>query len=147
MRQGASADKLQILPRVGFARSKQGPINRGHGAQYFYRPPPAGDTNEPRVVPYKTKDIVCGSIRQKPSSSRLYHKNLTTINWIIYTEAWPSSTLYALLTRRNGSTSPRFLSGCSFSAARRHARLRKHVGQRIGSLWNWPVPLLPDYYW
>lgn len=77
----------------------------------------------------------------------LYHKKLTTINWIIYTEAWPSSTLYALLTRRNGSTSPRFLSGCSFSAARRHARLRKHVGQRIGSLWNWHVPLLPDYYW
>ena len=31
-----------ILPLVGFARSKRGPINRGHGAQYFYRPPPAG---------------------------------------------------------------------------------------------------------
>ena len=38
------ADKLQlkaatILPLVGLARSKQDPINRGHGAQYLYRPP------------------------------------------------------------------------------------------------------------
>ncbi len=46
-RQGASADKLQlkaatILPLVELARSKQDPINRGHGAQYLYRPPPAG---------------------------------------------------------------------------------------------------------
>ncbi len=42
-----SADKLQlkaatILPLVGLARSKQDPINRGHGAQYLYRPSPAG---------------------------------------------------------------------------------------------------------
>ena len=41
------ADKLQVkaakfLPLVGLARSKQDPINRGHGAQYLYRPPPAG---------------------------------------------------------------------------------------------------------
>ena len=41
------ADKLQlkaaiILPLVGLARSKQDPVNRGHGAQYLYRPPPAG---------------------------------------------------------------------------------------------------------
>ncbi len=28
---------------VGLARSKQDPINRGQGAQYLYRPPPAGD--------------------------------------------------------------------------------------------------------
>ncbi|EIE22539.1 hypothetical protein COCSUDRAFT_33311 [Coccomyxa subellipsoidea C-169] len=46
-RQGASADKLHvkaatILPLVGLARSKQDPIIRGHGAQYLYRPPPAG---------------------------------------------------------------------------------------------------------
>jgi hypothetical protein len=39
------ADKLQVkaatfLPFVGLARSKQDPINRGHGAQYIYRPPP-----------------------------------------------------------------------------------------------------------
>ena len=39
------ADKLQlkaaiILPLVGLARSNQDPINRGHGAQYLYRPPP-----------------------------------------------------------------------------------------------------------
>ena len=38
------ADKLQVeaakcLPLVGLARSKQDPINRGHGAQYLYRPP------------------------------------------------------------------------------------------------------------
>ena len=44
------ADKLQlkaaaILPLVGLARSKQDPINRGHGAQYLYRPPPAGATD------------------------------------------------------------------------------------------------------
>ena len=46
-RQGASADKLHVkaakfLPLVGLARSKQDPINRGHGAQNLYRPPPAG---------------------------------------------------------------------------------------------------------
>ena len=45
--QGASADKLHVkaakfLPLVGLARSKQDPINRGHGAQYLYRRPPAG---------------------------------------------------------------------------------------------------------
>ena len=39
-RQGASADKLRVkaakfLPLVGLARSKQDPINRGHGAQYL----------------------------------------------------------------------------------------------------------------
>ncbi len=39
-RQGASADKLHVkaarfLPLVGLARSKQDPINRGHGAQYL----------------------------------------------------------------------------------------------------------------
>ncbi len=41
------ADCLQlkaatILPLVRLARSKQDPINRGHGAQYLYRPLPAG---------------------------------------------------------------------------------------------------------
>ncbi len=41
------ADELQlkaatILPLVGLARSKQDPVTRGHGAQYLYRPPPAG---------------------------------------------------------------------------------------------------------
>ncbi len=44
------ADKLQskaatIIPLVGLARSKQDPINRGHGAQYLYRPPPALNSN------------------------------------------------------------------------------------------------------
>ena len=43
---GRPADKLQVkaakfLPLVGLARSKHDPINRGHGAQYLYRPPPA----------------------------------------------------------------------------------------------------------
>ena len=43
------AEKLQlkaatILPLVELARSKQNPINRGHWAQYLYRPPPAGTT-------------------------------------------------------------------------------------------------------
>ncbi len=32
----------QISPLDGLARSKQDSINRGHGAQYLYRPPPAG---------------------------------------------------------------------------------------------------------
>ena len=46
-RQGAPADKLhikaaKILPLVGLARSKQDPINRGHGAQSLFRHPPAG---------------------------------------------------------------------------------------------------------
>ncbi len=41
------ADKLHlqaatIVPFHGLARSKQDPINRGHGAQNLYRPPPAG---------------------------------------------------------------------------------------------------------
>ncbi len=40
------ADKLQVKaaiipPLLGLARSKQDPINRGHGAQYLYCPPPA----------------------------------------------------------------------------------------------------------
>ena len=40
------ADKLQVkaakcLPLVGLAKSKQDPINRGHGAQYLNCPPPA----------------------------------------------------------------------------------------------------------
>jgi hypothetical protein len=46
-RQGASANKLQVkaaksFTLAGLARSKQDPINGGHGAQYLYRPPPAG---------------------------------------------------------------------------------------------------------
>ena len=41
-RHGAFADKLQIelanfLPLVGLARSKQDPVNNGHGAQYSHR--------------------------------------------------------------------------------------------------------------
>jgi hypothetical protein len=44
------ADKLQekaakLLPLVGIARSKQDPINCGHGAQYLYCCPPAGANN------------------------------------------------------------------------------------------------------
>ena len=40
-RQGASAGKLhveaaKILHFIGIARSKQGPVKRGHGAQYLY---------------------------------------------------------------------------------------------------------------
>ena len=38
----AAAKAAKILPLVRLARSKQDPINRGHGAQYQYRPPPAG---------------------------------------------------------------------------------------------------------
>jgi hypothetical protein len=38
----AAVKAAKILPLVGRARSKQDPINRGHGAQYLDRPPPAG---------------------------------------------------------------------------------------------------------
>jgi hypothetical protein len=38
----AAEKATKILPLVGLARSKQDPINGGHGAQYLYRPPPAG---------------------------------------------------------------------------------------------------------
>ena len=34
-----AADKAKTLLLVGLARSKQEPIKRGHGAQYFYRAP------------------------------------------------------------------------------------------------------------
>ncbi len=56
------ADKLQpkaatILPLVGVARSKQDPINRGHSAQCWYRPPPARakvDMCETQILQFKT---------------------------------------------------------------------------------------------
>ena len=38
----AAVKAAKILPLVGLARSKQDPINRGHGPQCLYRPPPAG---------------------------------------------------------------------------------------------------------
>jgi hypothetical protein len=38
---GSAQGLPQTLPLVGLARSQQGPISRGHGAQYLYRPPPA----------------------------------------------------------------------------------------------------------
>ena len=34
----AAVMAAKILPLVGLARSKQDPINRGHGAQYLYQP-------------------------------------------------------------------------------------------------------------
>ena len=43
--QQAATKAVTILPFDGVARSKQDPINRGHGAQYLYRPPPAGAHN------------------------------------------------------------------------------------------------------
>ncbi len=54
-REGASADKLHVkaakfLLLVGLARLKQYLINRGHDAQYLYRPPPAGACNKYRSV-------------------------------------------------------------------------------------------------
>ncbi len=54
-RQGASADKLHLkaakfLFLVGLARSKQDPINSGHGAQYMYRPPLAGANLLPVIL-------------------------------------------------------------------------------------------------
>ena len=36
------AEAAKILPLVGLAKSKQDPVNRGHGAQVLYCPPPAG---------------------------------------------------------------------------------------------------------
>ena len=40
--QGAGRGGRSFLPHVGLARSNQDPVNRGHGAQYLYHPPPAG---------------------------------------------------------------------------------------------------------
>ena len=40
-----------ILPLVGLARFKQDPINRGHGALYLYRPPPAGTVQILQNIP------------------------------------------------------------------------------------------------
>ena len=40
----AAVKAANILTLVGLAKSKQDPINRGHGAQYFYRPTPGGAT-------------------------------------------------------------------------------------------------------
>jgi hypothetical protein len=40
----AAVMAAKILPLVGLARFKQDPINRGHGAQYLYRPSPDGAT-------------------------------------------------------------------------------------------------------
>jgi len=40
--QQAAIKAATILPLDGLAKSKQDPINRGHGAQYLYHPPPAG---------------------------------------------------------------------------------------------------------
>ena len=48
----AAAKAAKILPLVGLARSKQDPINRGHGAQYFCRHPPAG-ANTRMTLNYK----------------------------------------------------------------------------------------------
>ena len=41
----AAVKAAKTLPFVGLARSKQDLINGGHGAQYFYQPPPAGAHN------------------------------------------------------------------------------------------------------
>ena len=64
------ADKLRlkaatIPPLVGLARSKQDPINRGHGAQYLYRPPPAGSIT---LVPLLNCTLGSVSIRAHKGS-------------------------------------------------------------------------------
>ena len=41
----AAVKAAKNLPIVGLTRSKQDPINRGHGAQNLYRAPPAGANN------------------------------------------------------------------------------------------------------
>ncbi len=45
------ADKLQLKAAIIF-RSKQDPINRGHGAQYLYRPPPAGANATAKMISF-----------------------------------------------------------------------------------------------
>ncbi len=42
----AAVKAAKILPLDALARSKQDPINRGHGGQYLYHPPPAGAKRE-----------------------------------------------------------------------------------------------------
>jgi hypothetical protein len=47
----AAVKAAKILPLVVLAKSKQDPINRGHGAQYLYRPPPAGGRDISHIQP------------------------------------------------------------------------------------------------
>ncbi len=53
------ADKLQLkAAKILLPRSKQDPTNRGHGAQYLYRPPPAGaTTNTPSILGFLASKV------------------------------------------------------------------------------------------
>ncbi len=67
------ADKLQlkaaiILPLVGLARSKQDLINRGHGAQYLYCPPPAGVTRYLRALQSAAAAALAGQLPVQPAA-------------------------------------------------------------------------------
>ena len=50
----AAVKAAKILPLVGLARYKQDPINRGHDAQYLYRPQPAGAETKYEVSRIRT---------------------------------------------------------------------------------------------
>ena len=46
----AATNNSVILHLDGLARCKQDSINHGHGAQYLYRPPPAGASTNPLYI-------------------------------------------------------------------------------------------------
>ena len=58
----AAVKAAKILPLDGLARSKQDAINRGHGAQYLYRPPPAEAGQYTVLMPVKAMVAVCCAI-------------------------------------------------------------------------------------
>ena len=63
----AAVKAAKILPLDGLARSKQDPINRGHGAQYLYRPMPAWAGIG--FVLLKTRKILTANHRSHASGS------------------------------------------------------------------------------
>ncbi len=48
----------QFYPLLALARSKQDPINRGHGAQYLYRPAPASRTQPEQASNHDRKSLI-----------------------------------------------------------------------------------------
>ena len=71
----AAVKAAKILPLVGHARSKQDSINRGHGAQYLYRPPPAGAKHtHGRSKPHTVVNSLCViEAKLKVGSSLMLH--------------------------------------------------------------------------
>ena len=79
----AAVKAAKILPLVGHARSKQDPINRGHGAQYLDRPPPAGAKHtHGRSKSHTVVNLLCViEAKLKVGSSILVHMTQQETNW------------------------------------------------------------------